>query len=301
MQPTDTQIESLRHGHRFPRGARAAREAAPAEVLEETPGVTGEFNYLLVDGVKPRVEIAADGLRHDQGMNFAPFLARVANGRHRAQEATLDREGFALVQNRSAVTDFTEAEIKDVYYPESAELVKLATGASRVLVFDHNLRRDDGRPDGEEGTRQPVRRVHNDYTAGSGPKRIRELLGEAGAAALKGKRTAIVNLWRPLARVETAPLALAEANSVPPEDLVAADLVYPDRTGEIYYAAPNPAHRWTYYPAMTPEEALLIKGYDSLNDGRARFTLHSAFDDPTTPRNAAPRKSIEVRTLAVFD
>jgi hypothetical protein len=297
MQPLDNQIESLRRGL----SGRAVPEASQAEEIVEAPGVTGEFNYLLFDGTKPRVEIAADGLRTDQGMNFAPFLVSVADGRHRAQEATLDREGFALVRRATAVENFSEEEIREVYYSETAELVKRATGASRVLVFDHNLRRDDGRPDGEDGNRQPVRRVHNDYTEGSAPKRIGELLGREAAEALEGKRIAFVNLWRPLATVETAPLALAEANSVPPEDLVAADLVYPDRTGEIYYAAPNPAHRWTYYPAMTPEEALLIKCYDSENDGRARFTLHSAFDDPTTARDAAPRQSIEARTIAVFD
>lgn len=297
MQALDTQIASLRRGL----SGRAVPEISTPNPLEEAPSVIGEFNYLLFDGVKPRVEIAADGLRHDYGMNFAPFLAKVGDGRHRPQEATLDREGFALIRRASAVTEFSEEEIREVYYPEAARLVKQATGASRVMVFDHNLRQDDGRPDGEDGRRQPVRRVHNDYTVGSAPRRIRELLGKEAAEALEGKRTAIVNLWRPLVKVETAPLALVEAQSVAPEDLVAADLVYPDRTGEIYYAAPNPAHRWTYFPDMTPEEALLIKCYDSLNDGRARFSLHSAFDDPTSPRDAAPRQSIEVRTLAVFD
>ncbi len=52
---------------------------------------------------------------------------------------------------------------------------------------------------------------------------------------------------------------------------------------------------------MDRNEALLIKGYDSLDDGRARFALHTAFDDPTTPPNAAPRESIEVRALVFFD
>lgn len=297
MQPTDSQIENLRRGL----GGRAARETSRGSAPETAAAVTGEFNYLLFDGVKPRVEIAADGLRCDEGMNFAPFLARVENGRLRRQEATLDREGFALVRHGSAVKDFTEAAIEEVYYPESAELIKRATGASRVLIFDHNLRIDDGRPDGEDGSRQPVRRVHNDYTENSAPRRIRDLLGKEAAESLKGKRTAFINLWRPLAAVETAPLALVDAGSVAPEDLIAADLVYPGRTGEIYYAAPNPGHRWIYYPGMTQEEALLIKCYDSLNDGRARFTLHSAFDDPATAHNAAPRQSIEVRSIAVFD
>lgn len=78
------------------------------------------------------------------------------------------------------------------------------------------------------------------------------------------------------------------------------DLVYPDRVGEVYSVTYNPGHRWFYYPAMQPGEALLIKTYDSLEDGRARFTAHSAFDDPGTAPGAAARRSIEVRALVFF-
>jgi hypothetical protein len=48
---------------------------------------------------------------------------------------------------------------------------------------------------------------------------------------------------------------------------------------------------------MTVDEALLLKCFDSRIDGRARFAPHSAFADPTTPPNAPPRESIELRTL----
>ena len=51
---------------------------------------------------------------------------------------------------------------------------------------------------------------------------------------------------------------------------------------------------------MRRDEALLIKGYDSRHDGRARFTPHTAFQDPHTLPGAPPRESIEVRTLAFF-
>ena len=82
---------------------------------------------------------------------------------------------------------------------------------------------------------------------------------------------------------------------------MATDLVYGNRSGEIYYVAFNPNHRWFYFPDMKPDEALLIKGYDSSRDGRARFTPHAAFEDPATPPMAPPRESIEVRTFAVFE
>jgi hypothetical protein len=48
---------------------------------------------------------------------------------------------------------------------------------------------------------------------------------------------------------------------------------------------------------MTAGEALLLKCYDSATDGRARFAPHTAFVDPTTPADAPPRESIELRTL----
>ena len=61
-----------------------------------------------------------------------------------------------------------------------------------------------------------------------------------------------------------------------------------------------PDHEWYYFPLMARDEALVFKVYDSAKDGRARFTAHSAFEDPTTPPDAAPRESIEMRTIAFF-
>jgi hypothetical protein len=146
--------------------------------------------------------------------------------------------------------------------------------------------------------------VHVDYTAKSGPQRVKDLFGEAEAARLaaSGARIVQINVWRPIrGPVQRSPLALADASSVAPEDLVATDQVFPDRVGEIYHLAHDPAQRWYYAPAMTADEVLLIKGWDSLDDGRARFTPHGAFDLPDTPDSAPPRESIEVRTLVVIE
>lgn len=81
------------------------------------------------------------------------------------------------------------------------------------------------------------------------------------------------------------------------EDLVASDLIFPDRVGETYAVTYNPAQHWPYIPGMTPDEALLIKSYDSAADGRARFAPHTAFIDPHAPGDAPPRQRIEPRTL----
>ncbi|MBT5413843.1 MAG: methyltransferase, partial [Rhodospirillaceae bacterium] len=148
-----------------------------------------------------------------------------------------------------------------------------------------------------------VRQAHNDYTEISGPQRVRDLVDDpAEAERLAEGRFAVINVWRPIrGPLLRAPLAVADARSVAEGDLQAADLVYPDRVGEIYELAYGSQHGWYYVPAMTADEALLIKSYDSARDGRARFTPHSAFDDPTMPEDAPPRESIEVRVLAFFE
>ena len=87
--------------------------------------------------------------------------------------------------------------------------------------------------------------------------------------------------------------------------IIAGDEVPPSKVSvqhavEIYQFHHNPAHRWFYFPDMTRNEALLLKGYDSATDGTARFTAHTAFINPEAPADAPPRESIEVRTFVAF-
>jgi hypothetical protein len=217
---------------------------------------------------------------------------------------SLDREGFQLVTAASGVRDFQdEKAVQTRYYAEAVSLLEKLTGAARVLIFDHTTRRRiPGATDRTRGIpRQPVPRVHNDYTLNSGPQRVLDLLGEEGGALLR-RRFSVVNVWRPIrGPIQDAPLAIADARSVDRDDLVATDLVYPDRTGEIYYVKFNPSHRWFYASAMATDEVMLIKCFDSAEDGRARFTPHSSFVDPTTPCGAPPRESIELRTLVFYE
>jgi len=223
-----------------------------------------------------------------------------------AGELSLDREGFELRSHHTAVGDlYDDAAVETVCYPEIEALLRSVTGAGRVVIFDATRRSDGGagarNPDGPRG---PASRVHVDYTVKSGPERVAALLGEAEAARLaaSGGRIVQINVWRPIrGPVRRSPLALADASSVRAKDLIATDQVFPDRVGEIYHLAHDPAQRWYFAPEMTPDEVLLIKGWDSLDDGRARFTPHGAFELPDTPADAAPRESIEVRTLAVIE
>ena len=222
-----------------------------------------------------------------------------------ADALSLDREGFELLRHETAVSDlYDDDAIEQVYYPEIEALLRATTGASRVVVFDATRRSDGGGgARNRDGLRGPASRVHVDYTEKSGPQRVRDLLGEAEARRLaaSGARIIQINIWRPIrGPVERSPLALADAARVRPEDLIATDRVFPDRVGEIYHLAFHPGQRWYYAPLMTPDELLLIKGYDSLTD-RARFTPHGAFDLPGTPADAPPRESIEVRTLVIIE
>lgn len=215
-------------------------------------------------------------------------------------EFSLDKSGFARVERPSALADFSDdAAIRAIYYPESQAILRAATGAEKIVVFDHTLRDSAHGSRDTEALREPVRRVHDDQTFASGPRRVRDHLPPDEAQARLQKRFAIVNLWRPLARVEQLPLALCDARSIAPEDLVPSSLVYRDKVGETYSFLYNPAHRWYYFSHLTPAEALLLKIYDSREDV-ARLTAHTAFDDPTSAPDAAPRRSIELRALVFW-
>ena len=245
------------------------------------------YTYPPPDG-RPRSNIAAE-----------PHRVAIRDLRPIAGRVSLDREGYAVANGASALRDFDdEAAIRAVYYPESARILRAATGAARVHIFDHTIRRQTpGAEDRAGGARQPVARVHVDHTEWSGPQRVRDLLPEEAEALLRG-RARIVNLWRPIAGpVRDMPLAVCDTTTVAPADLVASDLIYPDRRGETYQVRFNPAHRWYWLPEMTTEEALLLKVYDSARDGTARFSPHTAFADPGAPPDAAPRQSIEIRAL----
>lgn len=260
--------------------------------------VVADFTYLAPMAEKPfRLQYEpAPGERVTNAV-YEPHSMQVFNVRPIAAGLDLDREGFALLQRPSVVRDFADgALIREAYYEESARIVAEATGASRVEVFDHTVRlHSEGAP------RQPVTRVHNDYTLKSGPQRVRDLMGEEADGLLQ-RRFQIVNVWRPInGPAVDMPLAVCDARSVGLEDFVASDLVYRDRKGETYAVRHSPRHQWFYAPEMSEDEVLLLKCYDSVEDGRARFTAHAAFADPTAPAGVKPRESIEIRTLAFFD
>lgn len=273
----------------------AEQDTAPATI-------EASVNYLLDTGVTPYTFTGGPGSTFVESSGKQdPHTVTIHNGRLHADEFTLERDGFHFVPHDTRVADFFDPDqIRNVYYPEMEALVKAETGASRVVVFDHTLRTADDADRESRKIREVVRRVHNDYTEWSGPQRLREALpGEADE--LLQRRFAIVQVWRPIRHpVETFPLAICDARSVSTDDFVISERRYPNRIGQTYSVTYNPGHRWYWFPRMRRDEALVFKVYDSLKDGRARWTAHTAFDDPTAPPHARPRESIEIRTLALF-
>jgi hypothetical protein len=283
--------------------------SAHAELLErpllDLPHVRADLNYLARMTERPRnyTYDPPPGVPRSNAVHETHRVP-VYDIRPIEGDISLDREVFELLGHRSAVRDFyDDAEVRSVYYPEAERLIAEALGASRVFIFDHTVRRRvTGTEDRSAGApRQPASRVHVDHTATSGPQRVRDFLGAEAEGLLKG-RLQVINLWRPIrGPLLDWPLAVCDARSVAPEDLVPSDLVYRDRVGETYGVTFNPDHRWFYVPEMQPDEALLLKCYDSETDGRARFMPHTAFEDPTAPKDVAPRESIELRTFVFHE
>ncbi|KAG2125697.1 hypothetical protein DEU56DRAFT_862757 [Suillus clintonianus] len=213
----------------------------------------------------------------------------------------LDKTGFQFVTHKSVEKDFVDEEaIQTKYYAEVEDILKKHTGAKRVVIFDHTLRRNpvDGVIRANDA-RGPVERVHVDQTYAAAIGRVYRHLGDDAERLLKG-RVRIINVWRPIANpVAHKPLAVANYRTLGREDLVSTRHIYPNSEGSTFSVRYNPTQRWYFLANQTPDEVTLIKCYDSDED-KARLTPHSAFLDVTSPKDAPNRQSIEVRAL-VFE
>jgi hypothetical protein len=271
--------------------------------------VTAELGYLKPGCAHP-YEYAypppAGGAWHN--CEYDPRAMSIADARDASAPPSVHREGFELRDAPSAIDDFDdENAIVEIYYREMADLACAVAGAARAYVFDHLVRRREaGRPALSFGRASAGKvaangRVHNDYTEDSGCKRLGMVLQEPSSTAAV-ESYGIVNIWRSIrGPVLDTPLAVLDARSVEAADLIAGEVRYPKRTGEIYFVAHSPRHRWAYYPAMDRHEALVFKQYDSRLSGVARFTPHAAFDLPQPPAAAPLRESIEIRCLVVYE
>jgi hypothetical protein len=229
---------------------------------------------------------------------FSRKLVPIHDGRAVLDQMTLDREGFVLRRHETAVSNFFDpTQVCAIYYPEIEQLLKEVTGAARAVAFEHDVRSASPAERDATGARQAVKVVHDDYTEKSAPERVRLYLPKEAGALLK-ERYAVINVWRAIrGPVLDTPLAVCDAQSIAQDDVI------PTEEGvkhEVYMFNYSSNHRWYYFSAMTTNEVLLLKCFDSIRDGRARLTAHSAFDLPAVPAHTQARQSIEVRALVFF-
>ncbi|KAJ5084174.1 hypothetical protein NUU61_008753 [Penicillium alfredii] len=246
------------------------------------------------DGSPPEPSIVGKPETYDRPVISLPVTIHDVSG-HELDYA-LDNQGFQFYYHESSEKDFHDEErIKKEYYPETEQLLKDATGASRVFIFDHTIRRAPSDGTTASQLRGPVQRVHIDQSYIASTNRVSYHLPDEAPELLKG-RYQIINVWRPIRTILKDPLAVADAHSVPDSDLVPVKLIYPNREGETYAVKPDPNIKWYYRYGQTPELVTLIKCFDSKTDGRARRVPHSAFVNPETEQELG-RESIEVRAL----
>ncbi len=288
------------------RGKRTAR-FSPATPRQ--PSVTAELAYLVPMTERPyNYMYEPPSGTAQQNCEYRLSPVRIRDARAMASPPSIHVEGFELWDAPTAVTDFAdENAIRKDYYPEAAELAKCVTGADHAYIFDHQVRqREAGRPTltfgrhGDGSRPGAAGRIHNDYTESSGQQRF-EVLPLDEKVRKAAQRFAIVNIWRSIGgKILDTPLAMCDARSISVKDLIATDLRYRDRTGELYLVHESPRHRWAYFSEMDRGDALVFKQYDSQVNGVARFTPHSAFDLPDIPPDAPLRRSIEIRCLVTY-
>ena len=267
--------------------------------------VQGRINYLGEMAVRPRF-YAVDYSRDNLVIRGEPLPIRDA--RFVDPPPSLDREGFTLVPHSSAVSEFRDMDsVQRVYLPEIERLMLEVTGAARILMTPGAVLRF-GERSKEFGSRvntRPARFTHVDYTPQSAPGLLNPLLKAAGVELRPGQRYAGYNIWRALSEPpQDVPLAVCDAQTVAPGDLVTGDAVFdapnqPEWGFEAYLVRHNPAHRWSYFSNMTRDEALIFKAYDT-DPGQPVRVPHVAFDDPGCPAGVTPRASVEVRCFALY-
>lgn len=266
--------------------------------IDALPFVPGTINYTARGGPRPFSYTfpPPEGTPWRNGEIDKARGVPIRDARPLAGSLSVRREGFEFHKHQTAVTDFYDADqVEGAYTAEVEAFLKAVTGADKVAVFDHLVRSP------AKGRAGAVREPHTDYTLNSGPRRVRDHLSAEEAEARLARPFMQLNVWRPIrGPLEDQPLALCDARSIDPEDLVPSDLIYRDKVGETYSLLRNAGHRWFYFPRMAEDEVIVLKNYDSDAESMGRFAAHSALFDPTAPVDVRPRESIETRALVFF-
>ncbi|KAK9805395.1 hypothetical protein WJX73_010916 [Symbiochloris irregularis] len=238
-------------------------------------------------------------------MVYEPHTVKIHDIATHGKHLRLHTNGLELadVQVPEGI-DWSDAEqIRTVYYPAMAEVIKRVSGGTRVHIYEHTMRTGSVRTNGQGDSakkRSPVPHIHVDYTSESGESRLHlEMPDEADT--LKKTPFAIVQAWRPLkGPVLESPLTLMDTTTADKADFLYLKSIFETRTASDYILNFRPEHKWYYAQRMMPDQAYVFKCFDS-RDNVARFTPHTSFSDPETPAWAPERESIEVRSYVFWE
>jgi hypothetical protein len=238
-------------------------------------------------------------------LNVVPRAVAIEDARQRKTPPSLDTDGFRLVSHASAVRDFRDAdEIQRVHVAEIRQLMLAASGADEVIVTGAGILRfgERSRESGAHNNSRPARFVHVDVSDATAAMFYARSRPQNGRAV---RRSAQYNVWRVLTPPpQDVPLAVCDARSLSPEDLIPADAIF-DKDGvvafsfEAWLIRHNPRQRWVHFSSMHPDEALIFKTNDTDRDA-AHCVPHGAFDNPHCPGEVPPRISIEMRGTAYW-
>ena len=278
-----------------------------ADLVERCPSVESTVNYL--DEMDELPVFYADK-HQDNNLKLSAHRIVVHDARPVQSRLSLDREGFRLVEHRTAMVNFRDSdEIQKVYRPEVERLIAELTGAPKVLATGAVLRWGErSAASGSLLNSRPARFVHVDYSRKSFDDFARLHLKNAGVENpepwLRG-RYAAFNIWRVLSPPpQDVPLGICAAPSTRLTDVVTGlAVIDPPNAPELRFESSlyrfNPEHRWFYFSGMHTDEALVFKAFDSEHE-RVQGCPHSAFNDPTCPDGVTPRASVEIRAYAYF-
>ena len=262
--------------------------------------VPAEVRYLNAEW-RHRAEIPVVGDRESRRANTAKHAVEIHDAREglASGELTLDTNGFALLRHASAVQNFRDDEqIRDVYYPEIIGLAARTTGAREVIVTQHVVRTEDT----SDFNKSYARFVHCDYSLDDPRDLARRAFArrKLDSPDYANCEFAWFNSWQPFDHaVARNPLAFVDASTVKPETVLDYYYTGYGQKGKSAMPVLDSAHRFYYVSNMQTDELLLLKQQET-RSGLSKVCPHTSFDDPTSSPEAPPRRSIEVRMIAVF-
>lgn len=263
--------------------------------------VKGEMNF--IGPMKERPRYHANDSSKDV-LDLDPHAVDIEDRRGSGTAPSLEVEGFALYSHSSAVRDFRELdEVARVNAPELRTLLLELSGADEVVMNPTGvLRFGERSPDsGALNNSRPARFVHVDVSDTT----AKIFSDRSAPSGREYYRSAHYNIWRVLTPPpQDVPLAVCDARTVAPEDIVLADAIFdmkdaPEWSFEGVVIKYNAAQRWAFFSDMNPDEVLVFKTNDSDPNHPSRVP-HSAFNDPDCPADVTPRASIEMRGIAYW-